>query len=62
MFACSPLGEKTVRWTVLRVWSPQSENPIFSAKSKQIRTLGDVCFFILKFSKKFFNMTYVCHE
>ena len=34
LFAYSPLGEKTVQWTVLRVWSPQSENPIFSANKK----------------------------
>ena len=34
LFACSPLGEKTVRCTVLRVWSSQNENPPLSATQK----------------------------
>ena len=34
-FACLPVGKKTVRWTVLRVWSPQSENPVTPTRNKK---------------------------
>ena len=37
LFACSPLGEKIVQCTILRVWSPQSENPPLSAIKKGCR-------------------------
>ena len=37
LFACSPLGEKTVRCTVLRVWSSQNENPPLSAKKERLK-------------------------
>ena len=46
IFACSPIGEKTVQWTVLRVWSPQSESPILHTK-KSPDTFVSGLFFLL---------------
>ena len=37
-------SEKTVRCTVLRVWSPQSENPAFSAKRDCILITDTISF------------------